>query len=557
MGECILGFDNCADMVLFDGKVITVDGHNSVAEAVAARDGKIIKVGASEDIKAFAVEKTKVIDLKGRTVVPGIIDVHFHLSWLASTSRLDLNVGIPPLSSVEDIKGAIRKRVQETRKREWIIAHGRANLQTYPSKEEIDELAPENPMIINISGHRQLLNAKALELAAGGKITKNSPTEEELRKLAPGGRIQRDPKTGEPTGVLDDAWNYVFLSRSPYPYEKLKEAVKKTCRELVQHGITSIHDLGGWSVSRWIYQDLLRDGELPLRIQFLPNIWDSNTTDMDWLLQLGLKSGFGNEWIKFGGIKIFVDAQKIPEYTKMRLTREKLIDLLIKANKGGMRAVMHAVTREGTKMAIDAIETALKQMPVKDHRHRIDHFGSHSLVSHEDIERVESLGIIPGPQMYCVYYGESIMTEKGQAYLFKGMMRDTGEKEESLLGPFIFGHLMHKGLKVPGSSDATQSEIANPWWNIWCAVNRKNYKGELVFPEDKITMMEGIRAYTINSAYAGFEEGIKGSIEEGKLADLVILAEDPLTISADRIKDIKVDMTVVGGRIVYCRKQGC
>lgn len=550
----MLNLEN-ADLVLVNGKVVTVDRNDSIAEAVAVKNGKIMKVGTSQDVRALTGEKTKVIDLEGKAVLPGLIDCHIHVDWYSATTKLFLNIRGSANTPLEKILEKIRKKVQETPKGEWIIAQGRIAMQPYPTKEELDELAPDNPVIINMSSHRLLLNAKALEAAEGGKITKDRPTEEELHKLAPGGRIERDPKTGEPTGITEDCLDYIFRS-CPYPYEKLKKAIKETCHELVSYGVTSIHELYSWSDSTRIYQDFVQNGELPLRMQLVPCVWGLwKSVDLDCILQLGLQTGFGNEWLKFGSIKIYVDARRPPQSTNLRLTQEKLNDLVIKAHEAGIRVIMHAVTREGTKAAITSVETALKERPNKDHRHRIEHFGSHTLIDLKDIEKVERLGIIPCPQPYVVYYGEFILTDRGPSYLFAGTPRDMEDIGQSYLGPFLFGYFIHRGLKVPGTSDATGwNKAINPWWSIWCAVNRKNYKGELVFPEEKIKVMEGIRAYTINSAYVGFEDDIKGSIEGGKLADMIVLSEDPLTIPEDRIKDIKVEITILNGKIVYNRR---
>jgi len=354
-------------------------------------------------VKTLVGEKTKIIDLKGKTVLPGLIDAHMHVDLYAVNTKLNLDLRIPPNKSLKEIKDKIGQKVEETTRGEWIIGQVRFETQPYPTKEELDELAPHNPVVVGITGHRLMLNTKALEMAEGGRITKDSPTQEKLHKLAPGGRIQRDPKTREPTGITDDCFDYIFR-RCPYPYEQLKGAIRDTCMELVSYGVTSIHEFYSWSESSRIYQELHANGSLPLRIQLVPTVWGLGcSTKLDCIIQLGLKTGFGNEWIKFGSVKIFVDAWHLPEYVTTRLSQEKLDILLAKAHKAGIRVIMHAVSRNGTKMAINAIQSALQDSPHSNHRHRIEHLGSMSPLDPSDLEKVVDLGIIPCPQPYFSY----------------------------------------------------------------------------------------------------------------------------------------------------------
>ncbi|MDH5450564.1 MAG: amidohydrolase [Candidatus Bathyarchaeota archaeon] len=527
--------ETCADMVLLNGKIITVDSNDTIAEAVAVKDKKIIYTGDSEGIKSLIGEKTKRIDLKGKTVLPGFIDAHTHMELIAN-NLFWLDVHSPPLKSVEEILKKIEKKVQQTPKGEWVVGQG-GFVQPMPTKGDLDAVAPEHPVVLRSSMHRYILNSKALELAG---ITSETPDPS-------GGEIDRDPTTGEPTGILKEC--YHMLPINPYPYEELKEAIKKICYEkFIQQGVTTIYTLPATSDSIRIYQELLKHDELPLRLRVIVTINSSagtrKITDLDCLLKLGLQTGFGNDWLKFGGIKIFVDGEDSTAafydpsgQTKkwrglLKLTQEELTKSVVEAHKAGIQVWLHAIGDKALDMALDAIEIALKEMPKKDHRHRIEHAGIERCTS-EHLKRMKRLGIIPVPTSAWIYLGSDV------------------PKETNV---YIYRSILDHGLLPPGNSDSAGAmpESINPLFGIWCAVSRKTHTGKLMCPEERLTVMEAIRMYTINSAYAGFEEKTRGSIEIGKLADLAVLSDDPLTLlEIDKIKDINVEMTIINGKIVY------
>lgn len=550
-----MSFNQKADLVLLNGKIITVDPKDTIAEAVAVKDGKIIMVDTSNKVTSLVSEKTEVIELNGRTVVPGFIDAHVHLDSTSANTKLAVDCHISPVryievsgnsvSSVNDILERIKERVDKLSKGEWIIGQGRFALRrdgNSPTKKQLDEIAPENPVVIRYSGHDQIYNSKALELA---KITKDRPTKEELERLGTGARIWKHPTTGEPTGVMTECWDWMFggSTNCPWPYEQLKEAIKKTCYEAIKFGVTSINELFKWPDSVRIYQELIKTDQLPLRLQLCPTVYGYyQPLELDCLIKLGLTTGFGNEQLKFGSVKIFVDAagsdEKGIRLNWNRLTQEELNELVSKAHKAGIRVMMHSTTRNGHNAALDAVESALKETPRKDHRHRIEHFGGRYWPP--EYERLKKLRIMPIPTPYSSYgwYGDAWLKSA-----------KSGEKV------VFYRTLIDDCLKPPGNSDCvgTEPEALNPWWSIWCMVARKTKSGELICPEEGVTVMEAIRIYTMNSAYAGFEEDIKGSIELGKLADLVVLNRDPLTVPTDQIQNIEVEMTIIGGKIVYRR----
>jgi len=536
-----------ADIVFLSGKVVTVDANDRIVEAVAVRDGKIVKVGSNSEVEALVGEETKVIDLKGKTMLPGFIDSHTHLADAALSLRYFVDARTPPNKSISDILGRIKKRAKETSKGEWIIAQGsmfqdhKLVERRYPNKEELDEAAPDHPVVMWASAHISIVNSKALEVAG---ITKDTPD-------PPGGKIERDEKTGEPTGILKEC--YTLLPIPSYTHEQMKEAVKIGAQKWwVQQGITTVHCFCGPYAMR-IYQELLEEGELPLRIQWIVYTEDPKI-GLDSLINLGIRTGFGNERIKIGGLKIFVDGAfmglsaatyepyiGMPNYCGLlKLTPQELTEMVVKAHREGLRLCIHAIGDKAQDMALDAIEEALKTIPKEDHRHRVEHMGN-ELTSKERIKRAKRLGVIPVPTVEWVYaYGDFIETYLGP---------------ERARQSFLIKSLLDEGLRPPGSSDTLGTEplSINPFFSIWCAVTRRTFAGNVLIPEESISVMDAIRMYTINGAYAGFEEDIKGSIEPGKLADMIVISDDILTIPTDKMKDIWVEMTIIDGKIVYQR----
>jgi len=542
--------DNRGDLILYNGKIITVDPNDTTAEAIAVKDGIIVGVGDYSEVKSLVRDDTKLIDLEGKTVVPGFIDAHVHLDCMATHTKLAMSFHIPPVKyietystvrSLDDILKAIKEKVQQTPKGEWIIGQGRFALETdgnSPTKKQLDEVAPDHPVMVRYNAHTHLLNSKALKSV---NITKDGPSQEELEKHAAGARIIMDPVSGEPTGRVIECGDWIFPMYNPFPHDQLKEAIRKTCQEAVSFGVTSIQEFTSWPESTRIYQELYRNGELALRVQLCPTVWGLyKTVDLDCILKLGMQTGFGDEWLKFGRAKIFVDVEGYDVEGQWinwpRINQEKLNELVLKAHKAGIAVMMHATSREGQKTAINAVEAAVKEFPDMDHRARIEHFAGDYWP--EGVERLKRLGMIPVPTPY------SSLGWYGDAWLESSQ---PGDKT------VIYRTLLNEGLMPPGNSDGmgTEPEALNPWWSIWCLVVRKTRRGQLICPEEGVTVMEAIRIYTLYAAYAGFEEQIKGSIEVGKLADMVVLSEDPLSVAPEKLPEIEADITIIEGKIVY------
>jgi predicted amidohydrolase YtcJ len=519
------------DMILFGGKVLCMDANDTRAEAVAVNDGKIVQVGQSAEIKRLVGDKTKIIDLKGMTLLPGFIDAHTHNDMYGMmTSALVVDCHIPPLKSVDDILSAIRGKTASTPKGELILGQGRP-FQPYPSRRQLDEVAPDHPVIVKPSMHWYLLNSSALQKF---NMTKDRPAFEELFSVDPCGVIQRDLRMGEPTGYVEECWNYMFpRSKSPFNYEQTRRVVQEGLEKHSRYGVTSIVEFIDHPESPRIYQDLYTTGELKMRLQLVPCFYGLyKTVDLGEVINAGLTTGFGNEWIKFGGVKIFVDRLQNTTCSSIQLN-----EWFSKAYRAGLRMYMHAVTRKGQEMALGAIEGEAVQTGldgIRRMRHRIEHMGNEN---HDEtyLHRMKQLGAIALPTAYFMNMGP-----------------------HKLLSPktdksFMFRTMLDMGLCVPGNSDGGGAfpEAPNPMYQIWCMVNRKSWDEELVCPSEKISVMEALRVYTIHSAYAGLEEHIKGSIEVGKLADFAVLSKDPLTSPEDQLKNIEIEMAIIGGKVIY------
>jgi predicted amidohydrolase YtcJ len=539
-----------ADLVLRNGKIVTMIANGAVVDAVAVASDRILAIGTRSEIESLIGEETEVIDLGGRVALPGFIDTHVHIDCTATHTKLATSCHIPPVEYVavsgaagsrDAILESINAQAEQTPKGQWIIGQGRFILETdgnSPTKRQLDEVAPDHPVMLRYSAHAQLLNSRALE-AVG--ISRDTPSQEELDAVAPAARIRRDPTSGEPTGVVNECVDWVLGTRNPWSDEALKAAIEATCREAVGFGVTGIHEFVSWSASARIYQELHRTGELPLRVQLCPCIWGLyQTADLDALVKLGIQTGFGNDWLKFGSVKIFVDGEGRDEQGVARewprISQERLNDLVLTAHRGGIRVMMHATSREGQEMAIEAVEAALKAHPRSDHRHRIEHFAGDYWP--EGLARLKRAGIIPVPTPY------SSLGWYGDAWLDASRLGDKVVPYQSLV---------EGGFMPPGNSDCmgTEPEALNPWWSIWCVVARKTRSGRAICPEEGLGVMDAIRLYTTHSAYAGFEEAHKGSIEPGKLADLIVLSEDPFAIPPEGLREVRVVTTLIGGKVVH------
>jgi len=523
-------------VVFVNGNVITLDPSKPRAGAIAIRDNRIIGVGTDEEMLSVAGKNKKVIDLEGRTVLPGFADSHVHLveyGLILSSVILDIR----DTRSIEEIKEIIRKRAREKPVGSWVTGHGWSTTdlaeRRAPNRWDLDEAAPNNPVMITDAGwHVCSVNSLALKLANIGKDTESPP----------GGKIDKDLDTGEPTGVLCETAVTSIEELITYSDEELIKALRCALNEAVGLGITSVHCAHENAQHIRVFQKLLTRNEFPLRVYLMVP-----ASLLPHLLGLGLRAGFGDPKLKIGAIKVLLDGT-IERHTAaltrpyegepdnlglLWLSEKELHGIASRAHKAGFQLAIHAIGDRAIHVALDSIQRVLKEKPRMDHRHRIEHA---SMLDEESVSRMKNLEVMASVQP--IFIGSNI----------DWMLEPLGYKRAAELCE-RYRTLLDEGVKVTAGSDLPADSTMSPLLGIQSAVTRHGFA-----PREKITVEQALPLYTINSAYASFEEKLRGSIEVGKLADLVVLSDDPLSASANRIGDINVDMTIVDGEVVYNRE---
>jgi len=514
-------------MVLIDANVITMKKQKPIAQAVAIKNGEIIEVGTNDRIKRLVGRNTKIIDLHGKTVVPGLIDAHAHMIELVNPFPwLDLR----GVSSINEIQRKLKAKVQETEKAKWILGRGwdqdHLKEKRYPTRSDVDKVSPHNPVLLNrVCGHIGVANSIALRIA---KINRETAT-------SWGELIDKDPKTGEPTGLLrekamDMVWNLPEPSN-----EELLKACSLACMEAVKAGLTSVHWFAYKPNEIYALQTLRKKNQLPLRVHLV--------VPVEYFDKIRNR-GFGNPFLKLECVKICADgslgartAALREPYADAPSTKGILyhsldeLKMLIKAaDEAGFQVAVHAIGDSAITEVLEAFKKALGEATIRKRRHRVEHV---SVLNPRLIERIKSLGLLICIQPHFVVSDFWISNRLGH---------------ERARWTYAFNSLLKHGIPVAGSSDAPVEPIS-PLLGIWAAVARES------FPEERISVEEALEAYTINAAYMSFEENVKGSIEMGKFADLTVLSQNPSKIETEKIRDIRVEMTIVGGKIVYSVNQ--
>jgi len=521
-----------ADLVLVNGNIITMNSKRLKAQAVAIKNSKFVAVGSNKQILSYVGKNTKKVDLEGKTVVPGFIDAHVHG---ASLGRVISQINLRNAKSLKEIQRKVKLRVKRAQRGEWIVGRGwdqdKLAERRYPSRFDLDQVAPDNPVfLLRVCGHLGVVNSRALKLAGITRLTKPPG----------GGRIDREPETGEPTGILrENALNLIY-DVLPEPKEtNLTYTCLLACQRMVEEGITTAH----WIISSVdelrVLQDLKKRGMLPLRVYILIPV-----EYLDHLVKLGLSTGFGDNRIKIGSVKILADgslgartaALKQPysdaSNTKgMLLYSQKQLEKLVKkTHEANLQLAIHVIGDRAVEVVLKILEKVLRETPKENHRHRLEHV---SVLNLRLMRKMKEMDVVASVQPHFIVSDVWIVDRLGKA---------------RARWAYAFKSLVKEGVVTMGGSDAPV-ELVSPILGVYAAVARKT------FPEEQLTVDEALRLYTINAAYGSFEEHVKGSIETGKLADLVVLSKDPYKIAPEQIKDIKVEMTIVGGSIIYTRKQ--
>ncbi|MFP7732257.1 amidohydrolase [Priestia aryabhattai] len=529
-----------ANLVFWNGQVITVDQELSIVEAVAVKDNKILAVGNNAEIKAFVGDQTQIIDLKGKSLLPGFIDSHIHLT-LYGTNKLGVSCKESHIHSINDVLADLGRKAKQTPKGEWVRAWGFNETvideKRFPSRHELDQISIEHPiMIIRTCAHISVVNSKALELAG---INDTTPDPE-------GGKIVRDVR-GKVTGVLMETAHMNMFEKAKYSDEELRKGMSLASKDFISAGITSIHDAGGYGPNNLrIMQEAVRSKDVKLRVYAIVGALNNSEDFVKKMTQAGIITGLGDEKFRIGPAKVFTDGSSSgptiatrQSYTSdpnnygiLYFSQEELNHILGEAHRKGFQITAHAQGDRAIELMLNCIEEALRQHPRDDHRHRIEHAG---ITPPDLLKHMKKLGVIPIPN-------PSFFYEFGDGYI-----KNYGERVHHM---FPVRSFIDEGVIAAGGSDSPVT-THNPLMGIHAGVNRESRSGHGVGTNQRISVMEAIKLYTWNGAYASFEEDIKGSIEIGKLADFVILSDSILDVSSKNIKDIQVDMTVIDGEIVY------
>ena len=529
-------------MVILNGKIITVDPGDSIVEAAAVKDGRFIAVGSTREIKALAGRSTDVLDLEGRTAMPGIIDSHTHPSNIAAR-LLEVDLRAPPVKNIAEVKKKIAEKARELGPGKWVRAanYNESKLaeRRQVTRWELDEAAPNNPVfIVSDTGHQAVVNSLALK-AAG--VTDDTPD-------PPGGKVERDAE-GRATGLLyENATGLVRDYIPEYSVDELKESYREVVRQFCEWGVTCTHDASGHRNGVRAFKQLLDEGERRLRMRLMMSVNRDLPGDvLDALSLCGVESGLGDEWLGVMSVKIMGDGSgaggtccvyepqnRGPRGLGLWMTEPKVVEeLVMRAHEAGLRVSIHSIGDRGVDMALDAIEKAQRAKPVPDMRHRIEH---NSLCTPRQLRRIKELGVTPSSSI--------------------GYMYGLGDQYAENFGPersrWLHPHRTMKemGIVAGGNSDCPVT-FYSPFVQMYEAVTRRSSSGRVVGPEEAIGVLDAIRVYTWNGAYLGKDEDALGSVEPGKLADLIVLDRDILSCPVEEIRDIRVVATMVGGRVVY------
>lgn len=528
------------DLVVFNAKVYTVDASQPRVEAFAIKNGRFVAVGSSSEIRGLAAKGTQMLDAKQMTIVPGFIDCHNHAG--GTTLLYEVLVGNPfevEFVTIDSIVEKLRAKAQATPPGTWVqgFFHDDTKLKDKRplNRHDLDRVSTEHPVAVeHRGGHTTFYNSKALELAG---ITKDTPN-------PPGGTFDRD-ESGELNGrVTDRARNALSRvgKRPTFTPEQAaqrdRDGIAHISKEFARYGLTSVHHEGGDLTA---IQDVRARGDLRHRVSY-----EASGRVLDSMIAGGIMSGFGDEWIKFGATSEHTVDGSFSERTmalstpyagttykgNVTETQDDLNAWVEKVHRAGIQVNCHANGDVAIDMYLTAIERAQKLFPRPDTRPKITHC---TLINDDIVRRMKALGAVPAMFTTYAYYNSDKFPFYGEALMKRSM---------------AYRSMLDAGIHAAAGSDFSPGPFA-PLMGIQGMVTRTGWDGKTWGANQLVTVDKAIRINTLNGAHASHEETLKGSIATGKLADFVVLADDPHTVSPDKIKDIKIARTVVGGTTVY------
>lgn len=537
------------DTIWLNGTIVTMEG-DQTAQAVAVLDDNIVAVGTDAEVGPLAGSQTRVVDLQGRTMTPGFYAAHDHFpgSGRVAVTQVDLNS--PPIGAIEnmdELVAALGDRARDLPEGQWISGRGYDDTllveQRHPTRADLDRASTTHPIYIShTSGHLGVANSLALELAG---ITRNTPNPE-------GGVVRKDPDTGEPDGVFEESGGMVSRLVPPPTPDQTMESYRVAVQDYVEDGVTTAVIAGGGRGTLAGLQRARDAGILTFRIiTMMSRASPGQPTAAE---TGGIISGFGDTHLKVGAIKIIQDGSNQgytgyftepyhtpfkgdPDYRGYpRRSRDDLVTMVKELHEAGYQIAIHANGDAAIDDVLYAFREAQREFPRRDARHRIEHC---QMVRRDQLDAIAELNLSPSFFVGHVYY-------------WGDRHRDIFMGPDRAAGISALRSAIDRGIRFTVHDDTPVTPV-NPLQLVWVGVNRLTKSNQVLGPDERITPLEALRAVTIDAAWQNFEEDIKGSIAPGKLADFVVLSDNPLTVNPTEIRDITVLETIVGGKTVYER----
>jgi len=510
-----------ADLILYNANVITMDLAQPTAELVAVKGNKILMVGGDDRMGEVRGANTKLIDCGGKTLVPGFNDAHCHIfSLIRKLGSIDLSP--PSIRSIADIKAAVAERAEATPSGQWITASDYNEFylaeKRHPTRRDLDEAAPGHPVVlVHRSLHACVLNSLALEMAG---ITGQTPE-------PPGAVIERELDSGQPSGLLFEMLGYIRGQvLPPLSDEELAEGMAQANRHYLAMGITSLQEASvNNDYDRWQTLRRFKDsGKLSSRVSMMFGF-----SSLAQFQDRGLAFGAGDEQLRLGGVKFLVNETA----GRLQPSQDELNRQALSSHRAGFQLAVHCIEPGTVAAAIAALEYISGQSKTAGRRHRLEHGSECPPGLLERLKKLKAMVVTQPPFIY----------SSGERYL----STVPPERQRWL---YRIKSWLDAGMMVAGSSDAPVAPD-NPLLGIYAAVTRKAESGQEVLPGEAVSVPQALAMYTVNAAYASFEEGIKGAIAPGRLADMVVLSTDPLKLAPEQIKDIRVEMTIIDGNVAW------